>query len=163
MKTATKILPNYIGKCKPNTISLLVKYDKSIKNQQQFTLVFKIILVYTLMGFFFLPFLNRTCLPCLNFTPILPWQTTAQLSANGNHCIPLQVFPSLFSVKPSLQAHLYDPGVLIQICSQSWSPVAHRSDTTARKSTDWNQRPCQGFSTRGYTTHEESIIFVLYT
>lgn len=63
MKTATKILPNYIGKCKPNTISLLVKYDKSIKNQQQFTLVFKIILVFTLMFFFLFLFWTEHACP----------------------------------------------------------------------------------------------------
>lgn len=43
----------------------------------------------------------------------------------------LHVRPSPVSVWPSLQAHLKDPGVLMQMCSQSWSPVAHRSDTTA--------------------------------
>lgn len=81
-------------------------------------------------------FMSRTCVPCLNLIPTPQPQIAAQLSANESHYVPLQVFPSLFSVKPSLQAHLYDPGVLIQICSQSWSPVAHRSDTTARKDAD---------------------------
>lgn len=64
----------------------------------------------TLPEWYILAFLNYARIYRIWNTHWLVWP-----SLRGNY-LPLQVFPSVLSVNPSLQAHVYEAPVLTQIC-----------------------------------------------